>query len=153
MKKPLFVSVVALVVAGGCKKSEKAADHTPTPGSGSATGSGSAAVATGSGSAVAEAPKPDPAQLERGAYLAGMLGCPFCHMPMGPKGPDFSRPFAGGMEVPEEFGTWRAPNITPHKGSGSASGRTSRSSRRSARAYAPTAASCSRSCRTSTTTG
>jgi len=119
MNKRLLVSVVALAMAGGCKKkSDKQADPTPTPGSGSATGSGSAAVATGSGSAVAEAPKPDPVQLERGAYLAGILGCPFCHMPMGPKGPDFSRPFAGGMEVPEEFGTWRAPNITPHKGSG-----------------------------------
>jgi len=121
MNRRALLSVLVLVLAGGCKKKEPPAENTPTPGSGSAvaTGSGgSAGIATGSGSAVAEAPKGDPKLVERGAYLVNMLGCPFCHMPMGPKGPDFSRPFAGGMEVPEVFGTWVAPNITPHKGSG-----------------------------------
>jgi hypothetical protein len=120
MRSILSVSVLALVLAGGCKKKAAATDTPPTAGSGSAmaTGSGSAQMATGSGSAVAETPAADPKLVERGAYLSSILGCPFCHMPMGPKGPDFSRPFAGGMEVPESFGTWRAPNITPHKGSG-----------------------------------
>ena len=109
------VTVVVVTIAAGCgKKKETAPDNPPTT-----TGSGSAQMATGSGSAVvAETPKGDPKLVERGAYLTSLLGCPFCHMPMGPKGPDFSRPFAGGMEIPESFGTWRAPNITQHKGSG-----------------------------------
>lgn len=124
MKNRSLVCVVGLVVLGliaSCGKKDKDKPADPTPGSGSAvaaTGSGSAAVAAGSGSAVAETPKADPKLVERGAYLSSILGCPFCHMPMGPNGPDFSRPFAGGMEVPETFGTWIAPNITPHKGSG-----------------------------------
>jgi len=115
----LSLSLVA-ALAGGCKKKKEPA---PKPGSdtmatGSGTGAGTGAMATGSGSGSAEAPKPDPKLVARGEYLAKLLGCPFCHMPMGPKGPDFTRPFAGGMEVPEKFGTWRAPNITPHKGTG-----------------------------------
>jgi len=110
--------VVVLALAGCKKKKVVSADDPATGSAAMATGSGSAQMATGSGSAVAETPKPDPKLVERGAYLAGMLGCPFCHMPMGPKGPDITRPFAGGMEVPEKFGTWRAPNITQHKGSG-----------------------------------
>lgn len=120
MKNQIVVGLLALAVVGGCKKKENAGDNATT-GSGSATssdkGSGSAVVAAGSGSAAAE-PAVDPKLVARGEYLASMLGCPFCHMPMGPKGPDFSRPYAGGLEVTEPFGTWRAPNITPHKGSG-----------------------------------
>ncbi len=121
MNKRALVSLVVASLAGvGCKKKAKPADNTSAPGIGSAVerGSGGIAVAAGSGAAVADTPKLDPKLVERGAYLTSMLGCPFCHMPMGPKGPDFSRPFAGGMEVPESFGTWIAPNITQHKGSG-----------------------------------
>lgn len=120
MKMRAVVGLVVVAMVGGCKAKEKPADQAPAPGSGSAvdSGGGSAALAAGSGSAVVETPKADPKLVERGAYLSSMLGCPFCHMPMGPKGPDFSRPFAGGMEVPETFGTWIAPNITQHKGSG-----------------------------------
>lgn len=114
---------LAAALAAGCTKKKKE-EPTPQPGSASAaatgsdtgSGSGSAAVATGSGSA--EAPKPDPKLVARGEYLAKLFGCPFCHMPFGSQGPDFTRPYAGGMEVPEKFGTWRAPNITPHKGTG-----------------------------------
>lgn len=117
-KHVLLTMSIAAAFAGGCKK--KKADA-PAQGSdtasaaGSGTGSGTAAAA-GSGSA--EAPKPDPALVARGEYLTKLLGCPFCHMPVGPQGPDFTRPFAGGLEVPEVFGTWRAPNITPHEGTG-----------------------------------
>jgi mono/diheme cytochrome c family protein len=64
---------------------------------------------------VREVPKP---KIERGEYLSTMLGCKYCHMATGPKGPDFDRPFAGGFEVRETFGTWRSPNITPSKDSG-----------------------------------
>ena len=73
---------------------------------------------SGSGSATPEDPKPDVKLVARGEYLSGMLGCGSCHMAIVDKVPDFTRQFAGGMEVQEKFGTWRAPNITQHKGSG-----------------------------------
>jgi hypothetical protein len=118
MNNRVVVSLLALALAGGCKK-KVAADDQPkpaiSPAAAAEVGNGSA---EGSGSAAPEAPAPDPKLVERGGYLTNLLGCPFCHMPMGPRGPDFSRAFAGGMEVPEKFGTWRAPNITQHKGSG-----------------------------------
>ena len=112
-KRVLVYALLAGLAIAGCKK-KKQADPTPTPTPGTGT-----AVAT-PGSGTAEPPKagPDPKLLARGEYLSKMLGCPYCHMPMTPQGPDFTRPFAGGLEVPEKFGTWRAPNITPHKGSG-----------------------------------
>ena len=110
-KQVLVYALLAGLAVAGCKK-KKQADATPEP------GSATAAVAATPGAGSAEAPKPDAQLLARGEYLSKMLGCPFCHMPMTPQGPDFTRPFAGGLEVPEKFGTWRAPNITPHKGSG-----------------------------------
>ena len=106
-----------------------------------------------SGSAVPEAPAPDPKLVERGAYLTNMLGCPFCHMPMGPKGPDFSRAFAGGMEVPEKFGTWRAAqHHASTRAAASAAGRDEQIIAAFREGVRPTAGSCIRSCRTSTTT-
>lgn len=63
-------------------------------------------------------PAPDPALIERGTYLSNLMGCEQCHTPFGPKGPDQSKRFAGGLEVPEEFGTWRSPNITQDKETG-----------------------------------
>jgi mono/diheme cytochrome c family protein len=51
-------------------------------------------------------------KLERGEYLSKILGCKYCHAAVGASGPDFSHPFAGGFEVQEKLGTWRAPNIT-----------------------------------------
>ena len=119
MNRTLVSIVGALAFAGGCSK-KKGGDEQPpvATGSGSAVAAGSAgSAATGSAAAPTE-PTPDPTLVARGAYLTSILGCPFCHMPMGPNGPDFARAFAGGLEVPEKFGTWRAPNITPHKGSG-----------------------------------
>lgn len=126
MNTRILMCLLAIAVAGACKKKDdgggggtKAQGSGEGPTAGSAEGSGSAAgTASGSGSAAPEAPKADPKLVARGEYLTNMMGCANCHMPMGPNGPDFSRPFAGGMEVPESFGTWRAPNITPHKGSG-----------------------------------
>jgi hypothetical protein len=131
MNTRVLVCVLALAAAGACSKKKnedgggggaatKQTGSTTGSGSAQATGSGSAQAATGSasGSAAPEQPKYDAKVLERGQYLVSLAGCAMCHMPMGPNGPDFSRAFAGGMEVPEKFGTWRAPNITPHKGSG-----------------------------------
>jgi len=42
-------------------------------------------------------PKDDP--VGHGAYLASLMHCVACHTPMTEKGPDFSRAFAGGMEM------------------------------------------------------
>lgn len=105
MKAFACLIVLALVACSNQKKQEGkeppvAPQPEPTVGSGSA-----------------EAPKPDP-KVQRGEYLSAMLGCPYCHMPMTDKGPDFTRPFAGGAEIPEKFGTWRSPNITPDKETG-----------------------------------
>ena len=118
MKARILIAILAATAAVGCSKKKdqegrEPAVATPPVASGSA-GSGSA----GSGSIVVETPTPDPKLVARGDYLSKMFGCPVCHMGFGEKGPDFSKPFSGGMEVTEAFGTWRAPNITPHKGSG-----------------------------------
>jgi mono/diheme cytochrome c family protein len=63
------------------------------------------------------APKPavpDPAVVARGNYLVNVvMSCAGCHTPLGPQGPDMRRAFAGGLEMPEAFGTWRSLNITP----------------------------------------
>lgn len=134
MKNTWLVMAVGVVIASGCAK--KSSDGSDT--SGAAAGSapsergkglagatqGSAANgsatngANGSGASANGSAAPDPKLVERGAYLAGLMGCGFCHMPMGPHGPDLARAFAGGLEVPEVFGTWRSPNITPDKGTG-----------------------------------
>lgn len=98
----LIVLCALLVACSGQRKEEgkEAPTVEPLPGSGSA------------------APKPDDKVVARGEYLANMLGCGTCHMAMKDGNPDFSRPYAGGLEIPEVFGTWRSPNITQHKGSG-----------------------------------
>ncbi len=116
MRNQLTLWVVVIALGAGCKKKEAAPGGGAASGSAPATNSGSAAASAGSGTAAGS--QADTKLVERGAYLASILGCPFCHMPMGPNGPDFTRLYAGGMEVPEKFGTWRAPNITPHTGSG-----------------------------------
>lgn len=114
-------AAVTVALIGGCKNKQ------PAEGAGAGSGAAGMAAVTpttpgansaGAGSATAEPPKADAKLVQRGEYLTKVLGCPYCHMPMGPQGPDFTRPFAGGLEVPEKFGTWRAPNITPHKGTG-----------------------------------
>ncbi len=67
--------------------------------------------------ATAAAPA-DAALIARGAFIAGISGCPQCHTPFGPNGPDMAKAWAGGLEVPEAFGTWRSPNITQDKKTG-----------------------------------
>jgi mono/diheme cytochrome c family protein len=64
------------------------------------------------------APGPDPKLVERGAYIAKAGACVICHTAIGPTGPDLEHPFAGGLEMPDPMGTWRAPNITQDKGTG-----------------------------------
>ena len=48
----------------------------------------------------------------RGEYLSKLMGCPACHSS------DPARPYAGGLEAREPNSVWRAPNITPHTGTG-----------------------------------
>lgn len=56
--------------------------------------------------------------VEHGKYVADMMGCVGCHTPFGPNGPDLDKAWAGGLEVPEKFGTWRSPNITQDEATG-----------------------------------
>lgn len=68
--------------------------------------------------AKAETP-PDPALLDRGKYLAEVvMNCHACHTPLTDKGPDLDKQYAGGLEYPDAFGTWRSPNITQDKRTG-----------------------------------
>jgi mono/diheme cytochrome c family protein len=62
----------------------------------------------------------DPAVIERGAYLANnVMGCPICHTPVNPDfTPRMDMAYAGGLEIPEPFGTWRSPNITQDRKTG-----------------------------------
>lgn len=48
--------------------------------------------------------------IERGAYLTAASGCVACHTDAKAKSP----PFAGGGPMKTPFGTFYAPNITPH---------------------------------------
>lgn len=48
--------------------------------------------------------------VERGAYVARLSGCIGCHTDSSGNGPVL----AGGAPIRTEFGTFRAPNITPH---------------------------------------
>jgi len=117
MKRLALICVAVLAIAA-CKKKQSPAEGSGSAASDIVAGSGSAAgsdVAAGSGSAAGSDTAPDPAkaQIERGAYVAGLTGCAMCHATMTPKGPDFSHPFAGGGEVQETFGTWHPQNITP----------------------------------------
>ncbi|MCC6620142.1 MAG: c-type cytochrome [Deltaproteobacteria bacterium] len=66
----------------------------------------------------APTPTADPALIERGKLIANVAGCALCHTAFGPNGPDMANMWAGGLEIPEEFGTWRSPNITQDKKTG-----------------------------------
>lgn len=134
------MTVGALAMAMGCGKKAESTSSTgsgeikPATGSSTdganATGSGGATAGGGSGGNVAggggggsaaegsTAATQEPALVKRGEYLANVLGCNSCHVAMTDKGPDFSRPYAGGLEVPEKYGTWHAPNITQDKATG-----------------------------------
>lgn len=64
-----------------------------------------------------EPPRPaaDPALVERGKYLVeNVAGCNLCHTAMSPD----AKPYAGGLEIQEAWGTWRTPNITQDKKTG-----------------------------------
>jgi len=115
MKRTLLLFLGLALALPGCKKSEeektepKAADKqapkTETPPT--------------EPPKKEEAPPAEPSpELVRGEYLMGLMGCDNCHTPMGPTGPIMAKRFAGGLEIPEEFGTWRSTNITQDKETG-----------------------------------
>lgn len=62
----------------------------------------------------------DARTIARGDYLVNtVMACGACHTPLGADGrPDPTRLFAGGLEIPETFGTWRSPNITQDRRTG-----------------------------------
>ncbi|HEY4179479.1 MAG TPA: c-type cytochrome [Kofleriaceae bacterium] len=122
-----FMNVVIALAIVGCGKkstetsagsgSAKPAETKPadTGSANEATGGSGGNVAGGGGGTAAPV---DAAVLKRGEYLANVLGCNSCHFAMTDKGPDFSRPYAGGLAVPEKYGTWHGPNITQDKATG-----------------------------------
>lgn len=102
--------LVAALLAPACKKDKKKPADKPAD---------KPAVAADAGAgAGAEKPAGDPALVERGKYLADLMGCQHCHTPFGPNGPDLDKAWAGGLEIPEKFGTWRSPNISMDKDTG-----------------------------------
>ncbi len=104
--KTLACCVVALVI--GCKTKENEAPPAPPP----------AKAVEATKPKAPEPPAPDPKLVERGAYVAKAGGCAVCHTAIGPTGPDFANAYGGGLEMPDKFGTWRTPNITPDKSTG-----------------------------------
>src|SRR5262245_19850106 len=108
------VLLAALVLTAAACSGKKKTENKEPPVEQPVANSGSGSAKSGS----AEAPKPDPKLVARGEYLSHLLGCGSCHIPLGPAGPDVTRPFAGGAEIPESFGTWRSPNITQDKETG-----------------------------------
>ena len=90
-------------------------DAQVAPAEADAQAAADAGAADPDGGAVAEA---DKALLERGAFIANVSGCALCHTAFGPNGPDLAKMWAGGLEIPEEVGTWRSPNITQDKKTG-----------------------------------
>lgn len=68
--------------------------------------------------AAADVAAVDPELIKRGEYVAGISGCALCHTAFGPTGPALDKMWGGGLEVPEEVGTWRSPNISQDKKTG-----------------------------------
>lgn len=124
--------LVCLLFAGagivGCKQSSKESSGDSKSGGDSKKEDGKKAEGDGDKGSKVEVPdeggngEPTPVDadpdMERGAYLAAIMGCPICHTPLTPKGPDKDKLWAGGLEVTEVFGRWRSTNITPDKETG-----------------------------------
>lgn len=115
MTKPSAIACILAVcgLVAACDEKKPAAADPPT---GSARADSAAPVA----SAEVAPPPPDPALVARGDYLVNkVMACPVCHTPLGANGaPDMAKKLAGGLEIPEVFGTWRSPNITQDKKTG-----------------------------------
>jgi len=106
-----IAALAAMTAVGGCKKEQKKADP---PDDKAATDTPTTDTPATDTPPATDKPAADPAVVERGKYLADVMGCVHCHTPFGPNGaPDLNKAWAGGLEVPEKFGTWRSSNITP----------------------------------------
>ncbi len=116
MNKLALISLVCVgsALVAGCEEKKPAEEQKPA-----ASASASAAAAAVDAAAAPVAKAADPAIVARGDYLVNVvMNCGACHTPMGPQGPDMAKKFAGGLEIPEEFGTWRSLNITQDKKTG-----------------------------------
>jgi mono/diheme cytochrome c family protein len=114
MSKKIAIALVAGVLAAACHKKSDA----PEDGAGPARATPTKVEAKEPAIAQPEVPVAADAVVERGHYLADLMGCQNCHTPFGAMGPDADLLWAGGLEVPETFGTWRSPNITQDKETG-----------------------------------
>ena len=71
------------------------------------------------GAALAGSAHAQSALVKRGGYLVNtIMTCQNCHTPVGPKGPDFSKAFSGGLSWDEPPFKVTAPNITQDKETG-----------------------------------
>jgi mono/diheme cytochrome c family protein len=105
-------ALAAALGAAGCGSKDK--DEGAQPKAGEHAEPGEAA-----GQAEPAAEPTAEERVARGKYLAqNVMGCYACHTPLAEKGPDLSKKYAGGLEVPEPFGTWRGPNITQDEETG-----------------------------------
>ncbi len=79
----------------------------------------SAALVTALTSLMPSGASAQSALVKRGAYLVNtIMTCQNCHTPIGPKGPDFSKAFSGGLTWDEPPFKVTAPNITQDKETG-----------------------------------
>jgi mono/diheme cytochrome c family protein len=105
--KPIrhFAILVLPLAALACKDSKEQASGEETPSSDPRSAGG-------------ETPPDDADLLARGEYIAAVTGCKECHTPFDEHGPNPRMAYAGGLEVPEPFGTWRSTNITQDEATG-----------------------------------
>jgi mono/diheme cytochrome c family protein len=114
MNKALLGCAVMIAIAGCGKKQDEPAQVAPPPEPAPAP----KMVEAAKPKVLVESQAPDAKLIERGAYVAKAGGCVVCHTAIGPTGPDVANAFAGGLEMPDKFGTWRTPNITQDKSTG-----------------------------------
>lgn len=100
-------------VAKAAEDAAKAAADAAAAPAGDAAAAADAAAPSGDAAAAV-----DPEMIKHGEYVAAIAGCALCHTAMGPQGPVLDKMWAGGLEIPEAFGTWRSPNITQDKKTG-----------------------------------
>ena len=110
----VLVAVGTLCLGAACKKKDEGGNQGAEPTPTKPKAGDTAAKAEPK----ADPPAADDAKVKRGAYIAKLAGCQFCHTPFGPQGPDMAKTWAGGLEVPDVIGTWRTPNITQDKDTG-----------------------------------
>ena len=118
MTRAWFLSACLVAAIAGCNKKDDQPAKTELAATPPATPIEAPKTAEPLQQKAREPRRPDAKLLERGTYLVKATGCAVCHTAIGPNGPDLEHAFAGGLEMPDKFGTWRTPNITPDKNTG-----------------------------------